>query len=337
MTFTEFQKLKKIIVGKTYDQKIFDYHKNQEFKNSIQIILHETNEQLNELEKLLKTFDIEVIRPDILVDNFEENISLPWNDYKFMSPPLMPRDVLFVYGNLAIDMFTKHDNRQFEHLSYKKNWIDDFVNLSMPQPKIEKNKNVELYFDAANMIKLGKHILISQSIEEDEKNGKGNLKGKEWIKNILPKFYDCEFVDFPIGGHIDGKICLVKPGLLITWNKDWIPEQLKNWDVILIEEFNPLPNEFLSLRKQHFYGDFIQKWLKDWVGYVDETVFDVNALSIDENNIIFTHFNKKVFDQLEKFKVNPIIWNFKHQYFWDGGIHCCTQDIARVGEMENYL
>ena len=32
--------------------------------------------------------------------------------------------------------------------------------------------------------------------------------------------------------------------------------------------------------------EFVNTWLNDWVGYVEETVFDVNMLSIDQNTII---------------------------------------------------
>ena len=35
---------------------------------------------------------------------------------------------------------------------------------------------------------------------------------------------------------------------------------------------------------------FVNTWLKDWVGYVEETVFDVNMLSIDQNTIICNNY-----------------------------------------------
>ena len=83
--------------------------------------------------------------------------------------------------------------------------------------------------------------------------------------------------------------------------------------------------------------DFVNTWLKDWVGYVEETVFDVNMLSIDQNTIICNNYNKDVFAHFKKHKVEPIVFNFRHRFFWDGGIHCITQDLYREGTMEDYF
>lgn len=41
---------------------------------------------------------------------------------------------------------------------------------------------------------------------------------------------------------------------------------------------------------------FVETWLKDWVLYVEETVFDVNMLVIDEHNVVCNNYNKDVFD-----------------------------------------
>jgi len=83
--------------------------------------------------------------------------------------------------------------------------------------------------------------------------------------------------------------------------------------------------------------EFVNTWLKDWVGYVEETVFDVNMLSIDQNTIICNNYNKNVFAHFKRHKVEPIIFNFRHRYFWDGGVHCITQDLYREGTQEDYF
>ena len=41
---------------------------------------------------------------------------------------------------------------------------------------------------------------------------------------------------------------------------------------------------------------FVNTWLNDWVGYVEETVFDVNMLSHrSEYTIICNNYNKRCF------------------------------------------
>ena len=46
---------------------------------------------------------------------------------------------------------------------------------------------------------------------------------------------------------------------------------------------------------------------------------------------------KEVFDFCKQHKIEPIISELRHSYFWDGGISCCTQDIRRRGGLESYL
>ena len=58
-----------------------------------------------------------------------------------------------------------------------------------------------------------------------------------------------------------------------------------------MKEFKNYWKEF----KNNELINFVNTWLNDWVGYVEETVFDVNMLSIDENTIICNNYNKDVF------------------------------------------
>ena len=83
--------------------------------------------------------------------------------------------------------------------------------------------------------------------------------------------------------------------------------------------------------------DFVETWMQDWVGYVEESVFDVNCLVIDESNILVTNYNKKAFDAFERHGVTPHIVQWRHRYFWDGGLHCVTLDLDREGECEDYF
>ena len=51
------------------------------------------------------------------------------------------------------------------------------------------------------------------------------------------------------------------------------------------------------------YTDFIETWLKDWVGYAEESVFEVNMLVINPELVFCSNYNKGVFDYLEKTKI----------------------------------
>ena len=48
------------------------------------------------------------------------------------------------------------------------------------------------------------------------------------------------------------------------------------------------------------YTDFIETWLKQWVGYAEESVFEVNMLVINTELVFCSNYNKGVFDYLKK-------------------------------------
>ena len=82
----------------------------------------------------------------------------------------------------------------------------------------------------------------------------------------MPEF---RFNEIPVGGLVDGKVALTPTqGLLVTWKKAWIPEKLKSWDCIITEAGTKVSVEdFKQTRKQHFYKNYIEKWLfsLDWL------------------------------------------------------------------------
>jgi hypothetical protein len=85
------------------------------------------------------------------------------------------------------------------------------------------------------------------------------------------------------------------------------------------------------------FTNYVEQWMSHWVGYVEETVFDVNMLVIDEKNVVCNNYNKQVFDAFERHGITPHIVNFRHRFFWDGGLHCITSDISRRGTMQDYF
>ena len=87
-----------------------------------------------------------------------------------------------------------------------------------------------ILWETANFAKCGDVILHTQSADKDPDNGKGTERGLEWMKSILT---DYRFIEVPAGGHIDGKLALLSPGLLMTWREDFIPNELKSWDKII--------------------------------------------------------------------------------------------------------
>ena len=86
------------------------------------------------------------------------------------------------------------------------------------------------------------------------------------------------------------------------------------------------------------FTHFVETWLQDWVGYVEETVFDVNVLMLDEHHCCISNpNNEQVNTFLKKHNVEPVYVPWRHRYFWDGGLHCITLDLYREGKQKEYF
>jgi hypothetical protein len=202
------------------------------------------------------------------------------------------------------------------------------------------------YINTATMTRLGKDLYFS-TINDINRAYPDRFISK--MTRLFPS-YRTHMLD--ISGHSDGVFCPVKPGLIISLiDVQNYTETFPEWEVITLpgQSWNKV-KPFLNLKEKNkgkwwIPGeednddliDYIETWLKDWVTYVEETVFDVNMLVIDEHNVICNNYNKDVFEAFERHNITPHIINFRHRYFWDGGLHCITSDIAREGEQKDYF
>ena len=176
-----------------------------------------------------------------------------------------------------------------------------------------------------------------------------NHSQEEKIAHSYFQDYNCHYVY--TGGHIDGCFSPVTPGLILSINDmDKYKSTFPHWEVVYLQgESWSKVKDFLHLKKKN-HGrwwikdyekdneliDFVETWLNNWVGYVEETVFDVNILTIDEKNVIVNGYNKKAFDAFARHGITPHICPVRHRYFWDGGIHCVTLDLHRQGDVKPF-
>jgi len=171
----------------------------------------------------------------------------------------------------------------------------------------------------------------------------------ERMTKLFPE-YRCHVLN--TGGHSDSAFCPVVPGLIVSlYDIPNYSTSFPDWEVVYLpgQSWSAV-KPFLDLKEKNKgkwwvpgeefnndFTDFVEGWLTDWVGYVEETVFDVNMLVIDEKNVVCNNYNEKVFKAFEKYNVTPHIINFRHRYFWDGGLHCITSDLHREGTMKDYF
>jgi hypothetical protein len=74
---------------------------------------------------------------------------------------------------------------------------------------------------------------------------------------------------------------------------------------------------------------FVEGNLKSWVGYIAESVFDVNVLALDANTICVSNITPVVKEKLRQHNIECIVIPWRHRFFVDGGLHCITLDLYR--------
>lgn len=339
-SYTSWQPLEEVIVGKTYTPDYFDYIEDAQVKNQLQQILHETNEDLDNLTKVIEQYGARVLRPELIDKNHFQEFQI--NEGKGPLPPLTPRDWQISLGQKLLRIIPMRE-------------LNSICDL-YPDQVINPHGNVLGGFDfncilngasASCIIRVGRDIFFDNSdfLRPDQ---------TRWIvDNVLGSEYRVH--EAVTDGHGDAVFAILKPGVILSSKHDVncnLEKEFPGWEILRIMdstiesamklgtfkyEANPGPWYIQGVKPTEKFKNFVDTYLKDWTGLVAETVFDVNCLVLDESNVIFSNYNKTVFDYCEKHKINPIIVPLRHAYFWDGGISCCTQDLRRRGGLETYL
>jgi N-dimethylarginine dimethylaminohydrolase len=201
--------------------------------------------------------------------------------------------------------------------------------------------------NAAMTTRIGKDLIVGTYQEEPGKYALSNLQ-----KNLQSKLPNYRVKMMDTSGHTDGCFCPVVPGLILSIMQPYnYTENFPDWEIVYLpgeswEKVQP----FLTLKQKNQgkwwvpgqelnqdFTDYVESWMNHWVGYVEESVFDVNMIVVDKQNVIVNGYNKTVFDAFSRHGVTPHICNFRHRYFWDGGLHCITNDLHREGVMQDYF
>ena len=308
----QWHPLKKCIVGRTYYSNFFA---DIPAADALAKVCEETEEDLQNLVGILHHFNVEVIRPNLDInDKFINYVNVP-------RPPIAPRDSLIVIDNKIYEF-------GLDHPSIKKCINDDVKSCPFT-----RHRKTTFNLATPSITQLGKDILIDTKCFTSWEI--------QWLQKQLPTH---RINTISIGGHNDGSFIILKPGVILSLSKtvDW-KTFFSNWDVMEIDSDE---NEWFTERKtnqatwwipgqenNNALKDFVNKWLNDWVGNISETVFSINALIIDEKHVVINTPRQDVINFLKKHDIEAIVCPQRHQYFWDNGIHCMTLDLYREGEL----
>jgi hypothetical protein len=333
--YATFDPLKHCLVGQTFSSDFFKHIiKEPKISGPLQRIADETEEDYLKLEKILKDAGVTTYRPEFNQSNYD--------GHYHGRPPVCPRDHFAVVGET---LYATHPTNFYSSILKQVDRKNVFL----------KNWDYENCLTSTAFIaRCGKDLFWDRTLQNTRNNKGSKEECAERINTLKEKWTVEGFrVHETEGGHhSDGSFCIVKPGCIVSlYDIQDYKTEFPGWDVLYLPDQSWTGvDPFLKMKhkvggrwwlKGEEHNDqliqFVNTWLDDWVGYVEETVFDVNMLSIDQNTIICNNYNKDVFEHFKKHKVEPILFNFRHRYFWDGGVHCITQDLYREGTMEDYL
>ncbi len=340
-SYTSWQPLEEVIVGSSYPGHYFDFIEDKNVKDQLTHILDESEEDLNNLQKTIEEFGATVRRPDII--DKEEFVVKQLDKDGADLPPLTPRDWQITLGEKLLIC------APLDEMHTIINEYEDAVPGSVIDP-FDRVWKPDVVLDGGNascIVRVGSDIFVDNSEYWTQEQ-------TNWVKeNVLDGRYKIH--EAVTEGHGDAVFAILKPGVLLsTYHADDLnlEDEFIGWDILKLNDPSiKHAMEIGKFRHENFNGrwyvhgqkptsefsHYVDTYLKDWTGESAETVFNVNCLVLDEQHVIFSGYNKEVWDFCAKHHIEPIICELRHKYFWDGGISCCTQDIRRTGGLETYL
>jgi hypothetical protein len=323
--------LKRVCLGRSYSPEFYTGIRNTQIQDTLTRIAEETEEDYLNIQTILQQAGVEVVRPilsnDSILNHIDANGRITHVTAKSFTliprPPMQPRDSQLIVGNKFIATNPEID-------AYRS--ALDTTDIIVP--------GHGLSFDAPYVTVIGKDLIVDR-------------RDQPWLDSyIRTEFPEHRVTAVDIGGHNDAVFAPIKSGVIVsTYDNTNYEETFPGWDVLYIERqsWNAVP-EWRKFKHSnagkwwmpgeqdnHDFINFVETWLTNWLGYVEETVFDVNMLAINDHTVLVNNYNKTVFDFLHKHNIEPIVAPFRHRFFWDGGIHCITSDLYREGEAEFYI
>ena len=253
-------------------------------------ILEETEVGLAQYSNILKSYDVDVLRPKP-------------QDYSKINGfgAYSTRDTVLIIDNKVIYTPTLFEYRRREWPAMQDHFKSgEEIHAPLDDP--------DLFFDAANVIRCDRDILYLVSAT-------GSLKGGQWLQETLGKEYNVHILqDLYHGSHLDSTIVPLKEGMVLLnrsrCSVEHLPEFLKKWDCIWIE-----PDMIKDIKSDY---NISSKWIgmniftiKPGVVVADETQYELNAYLTSRGITVETI-------------------NLPYARYLLGGPHCTTLDTIRI-------
>lgn len=329
----------------------------------------ETEEDYQSIIKKLKELGVEIMRPDLPNQTFVAGRYLP--------PPMTPRDYMVMIGERFYKGYQLDLPRFYSDIKDPAwpDVINDQQFWNLPQNILNECRDLHDLDAYMAFYSSYDHVFDRIASQGNEiRSPIGYMSNGAYVTRVGRDLYfgtpvghtdiaqsrQQAMEEFPqyrthviaTGGHSDGTFCAVCPGLIISlYDVPTYSDTFPGWEVIYLPGQSWTKVSAFMALKQKNYGKWwipgwehdldvirtVETWMDHWVGYVEETVFDVNMLIVDPKNVLMFNHNDLVVHALERYGITAHIVPFRHRFFWDGGIHCVTMDIDRVGSMQDYF
>lgn len=313
-----------------------------------QVLKRHVQEHAEDLEtfvKLLESLDVTVKRPKVPKTLYK--VKTPcWSST--IHPALNVRDMCMIVGDTIIESPPTVRYRWFENQLMSHLFLDYFKSgarwIQAPKPimtdrsfdlsyieettgeqhKFESMMGApspfdhghEIMFDAANCVRMGKHILMNVSNENQS-------LGAKWLQNTLGDDYTVWTAPLA-DSHIDSSFLPLRPGLALVMKdyiKDRLPAPLQKWDLINIPMRNRSDDEYQ----------------KQGIKLASPRI-ELNVLSVSPELIIcHPQYEQELNRALKKYNIEAIGSPFRHCEIFSGAHHCTSLDVRRDGVLEDYF
>lgn len=329
-----WDRLRVCAVGRAWPREFYNQIEDIAVRHLMEKIAVETEEDYENLIRILEFFDVDVIRPHIDTSHNQETLL----QYMLQSkPPMNPGDDLIMLGNTLVTSFTangqnsRYYNNIIQHVEKQGNIIK-----TAPE-SCQSISGAGVYqFEKQTFFTI--NTLSEQPFINDIKKFITSINGIDDVY-CMHQF-----------GHLDGWFVPITPGLILSIEDPIRPELLtlffktffRNWEIISLPTSLINSNTFLKWKQihsgkwwvpghenNHNFTKFVDTYCNNWIGDTQETVHYVNSIVIDQHNVIVSEYNKLVFDAFERYSVTAHICPLRHRYFWDGGVHCLIAELNR--------
>jgi len=278
------------------------------------------------------------------------------------------RDLHIVFGNTLItsassSRFRLFETYAFREILYENFFEDGFRWISAPLPRLRGEyiheipgprsdlesteddlhkrlshglsevfhylDELEVVFDSANIIRLGRDILFLVS-------NTGNRKAVKWLANVLGPEYRIHVTHAYRSSHLDSTILPLCPGKVllngVRVNDETCPAVFREWEKLYFTDVIPVPEaeiDFHSSVRLPAYKELQARNVVSTLNHISSPWVGLNVMSIDPRTVLVHDQQIALIRALEarRFTVVPV--RMRHCYTMLGGVHCTTLDVVR--------